>query len=221
MAVCGCFGYLISQIVSSQEIYKRGKQTTQTTQTAKSVAKTMQKQKYNLFQLRTKQPFRISNGKSHWFWFELPHNYHKTTEDKPSLPLIKLREILNDEVVIEFDDTDFAGTESEFKEFSKIAIIETSINLLNENIKFKVWSHKGKSPHLHIQNLPIQQLNGDERKIWKETFVLHYTPKKYHKFVDLSLCGIHLIAVEWTNHWKKKYSIKKLVFSIGTRGNND
>ena len=178
--------------------------------------KTTTLHKYNLFQLRTKQPFRVSQGKSQWFMYEYPHNYHKTTENKPPLQLINLREILDDEIVIEFDmPKKFKGGIKKFRQdISLPATKTTSQNLIKDNINFDIWEHLGKSPHIHIHNLPIKQLNKEERKIWKETFIFLYTPKAYHKFIDTSLCGCHLIALEWANHWKKIYSTKKLIFSF-------
>lgn len=140
---------------------------------------------------KQKQPFRISIGKSTW-------EQYNTYDER-----YNLREILDDEVVIEFDSTDL--------EIVVKAISQTGINLMNAGYVFEYWDHKGKSPHLHIHNLPIGHLSSSERTIFKKLFIRKYVPLEYHQYVDFSLTGTHLIALEWSNHWKGCYEIKKLV----------
>ena len=161
---------------------------------------------------RTKQPFRVSKGKkyiingeeknSKWFPYEIGNK-----------ELWNLREILNDEIVIEFDmPKDWDKGLKEFQEQISIpAIDKTSTNLAWNGITCEVWDHKGKSPHLHIHDLPIAHLEKDKLKMFKELFIKKYTPEKYLPYVDFSLCGIHLLAIEGVEHWKGKYSIKKLL----------
>jgi len=150
---------------------------------------------------KTKQPFRVSIGKNRW------------EEYKYFNPRYNLREILNDEIVTEFDmPKDWKGTIQEFRnKISLPAIKETCEKLKAMNISYEVWDHKGKSPHIHIHNLPIQDLNKNQRKIWKECFVKTLVPITYQEYSDFSLCGVHLIAIEFSNHWKGCYSIKLLI----------
>lgn len=140
---------------------------------------------------RLKQQFRVSIGKSKWI------NYESFNEQ------YNLREILNDEVVIEFDTPD--------QNIVVPAISQTGINLVNARYTFEYWDHGGKSPHLHIHDLPIAHLEPSKRSLFKKMFIKKYVPEEYHKYVDLSLTGVHLVAIEWANHWKGCYGVKKLI----------
>jgi len=151
----------------------------------------MNKVQYNLYQCKTKQPdFRVTKGKSVWVY------YHGQECD--------LREILKSEIVIEFD------TDDQNKAWEGINF--TGINLYNAGYTFEIWDHEGKSPHLHIRNLPIEHLSKDELRTFKRVFIKTYVPEKYLDCVDFSLCGIHLLALEWAFHWKGCYGIKKLLY---------
>ena len=151
-----------------------------------------------LEEYRKKQPFRVAMGKSQWVDY---------TEFNPAY---NLREILNDEIVIEFDTTD--GN----KAWEGINF--TGINLLKAGISFEVWDHEGKSPHLHIHNLPIADLSPDKRALFKKCFIRKYVPLEYLGCVDLSLTGVHLIAIEWANHWKGCYNVKRLLSKFKPMG---
>ena len=155
-----------------------------------------------LTNFRKKQHFRCSIGKSKWVQYETFN------------PKYNLREIMNDEVVIEFDEPkDWDMSIDNFRLLvSYPAIVSTAYNLIKDNINFEIWCHGGRSPHLQIQNLPITHLNKDQRKLFKQTFIKYYVPEHYQKFSDYSLCGIHLLAIEWCPHWKGCYGIKKLVY---------
>lgn len=159
---------------------------------------------YQLFQCRTKQPFRVAKStsemKGKWYWFG--NNKYLDWN---------LREILDSEIVIEFD------TEDKNKAWEGINF--TAVNLYNAGISFEIWNHNGKSPHLHIRNLPIEQLSKEELKIFKRIFIEKCVPKEYLDCVDFSLCGIHLVALEWTNHWKGKYNIKILINKFNPKEN--
>lgn len=142
---------------------------------------------------RQKQPFRVSIGKSKW----IPYDQFDERYN--------LREILNDEIVIEFDCDDPAITIP--------ATSFTGLNLYLAGYKFDWWDHGGKSPHLHVHNLPIRHLDPQKRKAYKTLFIKRYVPAEFLKYADKSLTGIHLIALEWANHWKGKYGVKQLVGS--------
>lgn len=140
---------------------------------------------------RQKQSFRVSIGKSKWVHYETFN------------PAYNLREVLDDEVVIEFDTAD--------QQIVVPAISSTGLNLVKAGITFEYWDHGGKSPHLHIHNLPIAHLDKDKRHLFKKIFIRRYVPLEYLPYVDISLTGIHLIALEWANHWKGCYGVKKLI----------
>ena len=145
-----------------------------------------------LNQYRAKQPFRVSTGekyiingkeyKAKWY------SYEKYS------PKWKLREILSNEIVIEFD-IDNPNIAYEGINF-------TGINLYNDKISFEVWNHGGRSPHLHIRNLPITHLSKDKLKLFKELFIKKYVPSEYLPYVDFTLTRVHLIAIEGVEHWK-------------------
>ena len=138
-----------------------------------------------------KQNFRVTIGKNKWIKYETFNSAYN------------LREILDTEIVIEFDTDD--------KVLAYTATHLTGVNLYEAGITFEVWDHNGRSPHTHIHNLPISHLDKDKRRLWKKTFIRTYVPKEYLPYVDLSLAGIHLIAIEWQQHWKNKYGVKRLL----------
>lgn len=143
---------------------------------------------------KMKQSFRISKGKSKWENFENTNFRH--------LDHCDLREILDDEVVIEFD--------SEDRNWNWKAIMDTGCNLYEAGYHFEIWDHGGKSPHLHIHDLPISNLSDDKRKTFKKLFIRKYVDLEFLPKVDFSLTGIHLVAIEYQKHWKGKYGTKVL-----------
>lgn len=141
---------------------------------------------------KIKQNFRVSIGKSRWILYEKFN------------PAYNLREILQDEIVIEFDSTNL--------EYVMRAINATGIALFNGGYYFEWWDHGGKSPHLHIKNLGIPAaIKNDKDKLrnFKKAFIRTYVPAEFQ--ADESLCGVHLVAIEWALHWKGCYGIKKLI----------
>ena len=144
-----------------------------------------------LYKFSQKQKFRVSIGKSEWVPFVIFDEKYN------------LREILKDEIVIEFDCED--------KEIVARAIGETGINLNKAGYFFEYWDHGGKSPHLHIHDLPISKFTDTQRSNFKKMFIKKYVPQEYHQHVDFSLTGCHLIALEWAFHWKGCYGYKKLI----------
>lgn len=151
-----------------------------------------------LFKLSQKQKFRVSIGKSEWVPFA-------QFDEK-----FNLREILKDEIVIEFDCTE--------RETVMKAIGQTGINLNKAGYTFEYWEHGGKSPHLHIRDLPIDKFTDTQRSNFKKMFIKKYVPEEYHKWVDFSLTGCHLIALEWALHWKGCYGYKKLLYVCKPEG---
>ena len=150
-----------------------------------------QKRKDILDSFAKKQAFRVAIGTSAWINYEI------------FTPAYNLREILNDEVVIEFD-TDRA--------VSLIATEKTKLNLHNAGYTFEIWDHNGRSPHIHIHNLPIANLDPKKKSTFKKLFIKKYVPLEYQIFVDSSLTGIHLIRLEYSPCWKGKYGIKELIY---------
>ena len=154
------------------------------------------KRKQLLDTFRFQQSFRVAIGKSTWIEYQ---------EFNPDY---NLREILDNEIVIEFD------TDSDT---SWIATNETAINLYNAGYSFEIWEHKGRSPHIHIHDLPITTLTPQARAMFKKLFIRKYTPQEYIRWVDLSLTGIHLVRLEYSSCWKGKYGIKELVYSFNPK----
>lgn len=160
------------------------------------------KRKAILDELRKKQSFRVATGLSKWVWYD-PENFNSE---------YNLREILDDEIVIEFDmPKNFIGGIENFQNTSYEGIMFTAVNLFNAGINFEVWEHEGKSPHLHIRDLPISGLSKESRVLFKKKFMEKYIPKEYIGYVDSSLCNDHMIAIEYQNHWKGCYNIKRLL----------
>ncbi|MCL5018664.1 MAG: hypothetical protein M1416_02790 [Candidatus Pacearchaeota archaeon] len=159
-----------------------------------SVADLEKRRKILLDKYKAKQPFRVTIGKSRWMPYETFN------------PAYNLREILLDEVVIEFD--------IENKDLALEGINLTATSLHNARIKFEIWEHGGKSPHLHVHNLPITHLSKEQLRAFKKFFIKKFVPAEYLPYVDFSLCGTHLIALEWANHWKGCYKIKTLIKKV-------
>lgn len=148
-----------------------------------------------LAKLSTLQTFRVAVGKSKWVQYEgFRQDYN-------------LREILKNEVVIEFDTLQ--------QKRAWFGTHETCINLLNAGYNFEVWDHGGKSPHIHVRGLPIGSLDGDNLRQFKKIFIRKYVPQEYLDVVDYSLTGIHLIALEYQFHWKGCYGYKILLTKFG------
>lgn len=156
-----------------------------------NLTKTEFKRKALLDYYRTKQPFRVSVGKSKWIPYEVFN------------PAYNMREILKDEIVIEFDTDD--------KNLAYEAINFTGVDLYKAGITFSVWDHGGRSPHLHIHNLPCGDFEKQKRALFKKVFIRNFVPKEYLHCVDLSLTGIHVLRIEWSPCWKNKYGVKELL----------
>ncbi len=159
-----------------------------------------EKRKALLETYRKKQSFRVSIGKSSWVPYESFN------------PAYDLREILNDECVIEFDTTD--------KDFADKAINATAVNLYRSGLVFQIWSHGGRSMHIHIHDLPITPLIQEERTLFKKVFIRKIVDKEFLPLVDISLTGTHLIALEWQKHWKGCYGIKELIYEFNPQESN-
>mgnify|MGYP001610674533 CR=1 FL=1 len=140
--------------------------------------------------LRQKQSFRVAIGKSKWIDYETFN------------PDYNLREILDDEIVIEFDCE---------PEISYKATMLTLLNITLQGIIWEVWEHGGRSPHIHIRDLPIKHLDLEKRRTFKKVFIRNVVPLEYLQYVDYSLTGVHLVRLEWSNCFKNKYGVKKLL----------
>lgn len=125
---------------------------------------------------------------------------------------INLIEIGGDEIIIEFDENTNYLCEDKNKQSTQEqreeAINKTIENLRKDNIGYDLFDHKGKCKHIHIY------LNKNATKEQKELIIKYFVPKEFFDFVDLSLCGVHLIAVPYCKHWRHK-TIKELVENRG------
>lgn len=136
----------------------------------------------------------LSKKQDFWVWDGLKE--HKWEIYKEFKPEYVLRQVLDDEVVIEFDCDDL--------EIVVKAISGTGLNLLKAGIIFEYWDFENaRSPHLHIHNLPIKHYSEQQRKTFKKLFIARYVPLEYLAYVDKTLIDPkHLIALEWSQHWK-------------------
>lgn len=157
--------------------------------------------KWTLFNCWTAdKTFRVAVGKSKWSKYN-PYNISPGYKHNWNL-----REILKNEIVIEFDNCD--------RDISLEATRLTTDNLRKAQINFEIWDHEGKSPHIHIRNLDILNLDKIKLKEFKKFLIRKFVPEAYQQYVDYSLCGIHLVAIENTYHWKQKYGVKKLIQEV-------
>src|SRR3989344_9390597 len=125
---------------------------------------------------------------------------------------INLIEIGRDEIIIEFDENPNKQCEDKNKistqEQREEAVNKTIENLKKDNVGYDLFDHKGKCKHIHIF------LNRDATKEEKEAIIRYYVSEEFFDFVDLSLAGVHLIAVPYSPHWRHK-TIKELVETRG------
>lgn len=110
----------------------------------------------------------------------------------------RLRTVLPDEIVIEFDG------EHDDNEF----LCGDVIRRLHGNYSFSVYYHGGRSPHIHIYNIVgLNLLGKDKQKHYKKLFLGKYAP---FDSVDTTLTGDHLVALEFKPHFKHG-SVKECV----------
>ena len=104
-----------------------------------------------------------------------------------------LREIAQDEIVIEFD------TVNDRK--SAILVNITIRKLWNDNYNFYVYDHKGKSPHIHIYGISaLDDMDSRLASFYKKEFIKKYAN---HPETDMSLTRqSQLIAFEFRSHFK-------------------
>jgi hypothetical protein len=130
-------------------------------------------------------------------------NYEELMESK------NWRKIKPNEIIIDCDDRD-KGYEG-----SRMLI---QVMVL-KGYKIEVYDHGGKSYHGHIKDIEkIQDLNEEQRKLYKEKVLKKYIKKAKEiygnlpcfDFIDFSVCGNHLIAEENKVHYRSK-QIKRLI----------
>lgn len=108
----------------------------------------------------------------------------------------RLRDVLRNEIVIEFDHVN-NGT-------GKKMIAAVKRNLSRDRITHEVYDHEGKSPHIHVLVKGLEKLTPEHRKHYKKSFIDKYVPLAYKTYVDTTLCGEHLVALEYRPHFKHK-----------------
>lgn len=130
-------------------------------------------------------------------------------------PKYCLRQVLDDEIVLELD--------SDNLELVMKGISQIGLTLQAQGITFEYWDHEGtRSPHIHIHNLPIKHLNKEQRTAFKRAFAKQVASGL--PYDDSLLTGKHMIALEYSQHWKsllpeshpkhRKTGIKLLVHSL-------
>lgn len=111
-------------------------------------------------------------------------------------PDLRLRTVLDGEIVVEYD-----GIE---RNESIKNITLTCGRLREAGYTYEVFDHGGVSPHIHLYIPELVNLPQDRRQEYKRLFLDKYAKDFIH--ADMSLTGIHLIALEFAPHWKTKYN---------------
>ena len=136
----------------------------------------------------------------------------------------RLRMVMDDEIIIEFDYKDDSieiGSEK-FNELRKRAlsyIKKIKDIFVEKGIYFYITDHKGKSPHLRFFIRGLEDYDSSLRKEYKKIIV--YNILKGINFdddelqPDESLMGTHLLAIENKPHFKEKYNgeIERVVYA--------
>ena len=127
-----------------------------------------------------------------------------------------LRQIMNNEVIIEFDFI----KEGDHREEALKYIERIKKALIKEDKNFYITDHDGKSPHVRFQIKGLEGYDFNYIKSYKEKIVAQIL--KTIKFssinltVDNSLLNseFKLISLEERPHWKQKYegAIEKIIF---------
>lgn len=135
-----------------------------------------------------------------------------------------LREILQNELVIEFDSLKECVIGSdEFKKNRTEAvewINKLKTILINQNVQFYITDHVGKSPHIRFQIDGLQHYNKNYAGYYKLKYVEHLLKKLNFSSENLLLdrgllTSKHkLISLEHQPHWKAKYGgqTEKIIF---------
>ncbi len=134
---------------------------------------------------------------------------------------VLLREVLRDEVIIEFDGKQYIEKNGldKFRQATEELINKTLENLKDKAYSFKVYDHGGKCPHIHLFMDGLAKYEGGELKNLKERFIESVTPEIPELIAyDASLCGPHLIAMEHQPHYK--YGTVKELFLEEDFGKN-
>jgi hypothetical protein len=120
-----------------------------------------------------------------------------------------LREILPDEVVIEFD---CAKPSVESRAEAVRIIEEIKIRLINANKSFYITDHKGKSPHLRLRINGLSEYDFKIRAAYKKTLahdLLNASgviPSLVRIDDSLLTSRDKLISLEFAPHWKPEWS---------------
>jgi|GEM_PF-1938288 len=137
-----------------------------------------------------------------------------------------LREILPNEVMIEFDSIDDEA--HSFDEVRQEALKWTEKlkeHLTSAGFAFIVSDHEGKSPHMSFIVEGLEKESADIQQQYKKELIrgiletIGFSSDLIEP--DYSLCGKHLVALEGREHFKAKYGgkIEKVVFV--NEGDND
>ena len=130
-------------------------------------------------------------------------NTNKTWEtdyrDEKYDPSINLIGISPKKIFIEFDeesrDKQNKGKKSS-KEQREKWVDQTIAKIEKDELGYELHDHQGKCRHIVLSS------DTDLTKEQKEAIIKYYVPSESFEFADLSLCGIHLVAVPFVEHWK-------------------
>lgn len=123
-------------------------------------------------------------------------------------PELVLREVLPHEIIIEFD-----GYEGHTRAEAVRLVKETCRKLSEAEFQYIVFDHEGKSPHIHIFIEGLDKLPYEKRTDYKKAFIKKYStcPEK----TDMSLCGSHLVALEYAPHFKYGREKREVLANLG------
>ena len=134
-----------------------------------------------------------------------------------------LRQILPNEVIIEFDEKE-KGFEDQSREDSLKWVQKVKEYLVKNNINFKITTHGGISPHIRFVINGLQDYDFQVARDYKLKLVRHILKdvgfKSKRIKLDNSLINTEgkLISLEGKPHWKKKWNgnIEKILFENST-----
>lgn len=133
-----------------------------------------------------------------------------------------LREVFDNEVVIEFDKqkgVSFEKASERGKELSK----KLQEHLINQKVNFYVTDHNGISPHIRFRVLGLENLPKEYALGYKINAVISLLEQIGFKNGEDEFCKLDsglitkqhaLIPIEYQPHWKEKYNgaIERVIF---------
>lgn len=128
-------------------------------------------------------------------------------------PEAQLREILPDEIVIEFD-TDNTNR-------AKLLTTRTIGRLRYHKYNFTVYDHGGRSPHIHVYAIAgLSEQSSEFRSMYKRLFLEKFAKYRETDF-GINTAESHLIALENRPHFKHGNLKKEIMSTEGFKNKMD